>query len=224
MQILGLIPAYNESASVGAVIDSTIPFVDEVVVIDDASSDGTGEIGREHGATVISHAVNVGVGGALRTGYRYAIRNGYDVVVQIDGDGQHDPSYIPELLASLESNDVVIGSRYLNDSIRDYSPLRRLGIRFFTEAVNRLSQSEITDVTSGYRVYRTSVLRDIIHQSDKHWAVEQTLEAAKSGLQIEEVSVEMPTRSSGNSQFDVETFVMYPIRMTDIIFRILVFR
>jgi len=224
VNVVAVVPAYNEADTIGDVVASTREHVDEVVVVDDGSSDDTAAIARDHGATVVTHVVNTGVGGAVRTGYRYAIRNDYDFVAQVDGDGQHDPGYLPEMLAVAEDYDMVIGSRYLNESIRDYSFVRRAGITFFTWVVNVLGGIDITDVTSGFRVYRVSMLEEILHRSDKHWAVEQTLQAAEKGYRIYELSVEMPTREEGASQFDVETFVMYPVRMADTVLRILVFR
>ena len=224
VRTVAVIPAYNESGTIGPVIDNTAEYVDRVVVVDDGSSDGTAAIAREHGAVVIEHVFNTGVGGAVRTGYQYAIKHGYDWVVQIDADGQHDPAKIPELLATAEEYDMVIASRYLNESYRDYSATRNAGIRFFTRLVNGLGGIDITDVTSGFRVYRVSMLESILHRSDKHWAIEQTLEAAKQGFRIAEVSTEMPTREEGESQFTLETFALYPLRMTDTILRVLLFR
>lgn len=224
VNVVAVIPAYNESGTIGSVVTEAAPHVDEVVVVDDGSDDNTAEIARNHGATVVTHVINTGVGGAVRTGYRYAIRQGYDFVAQIDGDGQHDPAYLPELLAIAEDNDMVIGSRFLNDSINNYSFIRRTGIKFFTSVVNTFGGINITDVTSGYRIYRVSMLEEIIHRSNKHWAVEQTLQAANSEYTIQELSVEMPIREEGASQFDIETFVMYPVRMVDTIARVIVFR
>jgi glycosyltransferase involved in cell wall biosynthesis len=224
VRAVAVIPAYNEAETIGPVIDGTSEYVDEVVVVDDGSSDGTAGIAREHGARVLEHAFNTGVGGAVRTGYEFAIRNDYDFVVQVDADGQHDPAEIPRLLEVAEECDMVIGSRYLNGSYRDFSLVRRLGIQFFTGVVNLLGRAEITDVTSGFRVYRVAALADILHRSDSHWAVEQTLEAAKRGQRIEEVSIEMPPREAGDSQFTLDTFVLYPVRMVDTIVRVLVFR
>jgi glycosyltransferase involved in cell wall biosynthesis len=224
VQTVAVIPAYNEAETITDIIQQTREYVDEVVVVDDGSTDDTAEIARAQGATVIQHVINTGVGGALRTGYRYAIRQNYDFIVQIDADGQHDPAYIPMLLEEAEECDMVIGSRYLNESYQEYSPLRRLGIIFFTWVVNLLGRLNITDVTSGYRVYRVSALADIIHRSDDHWAVEQTLEAAKSDQRIKELSVEMPTREEGQSQFSIETFLLYPPKMLDVVVRVLIFR
>jgi glycosyltransferase involved in cell wall biosynthesis len=224
VRTVAVIPAYNESATIGDVLDSVQEHVDEIVVVDDASTDETVAVVKDRGVTVIEHVFNTGVGGALRTGYEYAIRYGFDVVVQVDADNQHDPGYIPDMLAAIEDNDLVIGSRYLNESYREYPLIRKLGISFFTRLVNLLGGIEVTDVTSGFRVYRTEVLAEIIHESNNHWAVEQTFEAAREGYRIEEVSVEMPTRQAGSSQFDLVTLLLYPTRMVDIILRIVIFR
>jgi glycosyltransferase involved in cell wall biosynthesis len=224
MQTVAVIPAYNEASTVGTVIRETDPYVDEVAVVDDGSTDDTLAVARAAGATVIKHAVNRGVGGAVRTGYRYAIRNDYELVIQIDADGQHDPSNLPALLDKAEENDMVIGSRYLNESFKDYSLVRRVGIRTFTALVNHLGGIEISDVTSGYRIYRVEMLANILHTADAHWAVEQTLSAAKSDYRISEVSVEIPVRETGESQFSIGTFLLYPARMTDTVFRILLYR
>jgi glycosyltransferase involved in cell wall biosynthesis len=224
VRTVAVIPAYNEAGTIGPVIDDTAEYVDRVVVVDDGSSDDTAAIARDRGAVVVEHVFNTGVGGAVRTGYQYAIRHDYDWVVQVDADGQHDPAKIPELLELAGDYDMVIASRYLNESYQDYSATRNAGIQFFTRLVNALGDIEITDVTSGFRVYRVSMLADILHRSDKHWAIEQTLEAAKGGYRITEVSTEMPTREEGESQFTLDTFALYPLRMTDTILRVLLFR
>ncbi|GAB3411757.1 glycosyltransferase family 2 protein [Haloparvum alkalitolerans] len=224
MRTVAVLPAYNEAETVGPVIEGTSEHVDEVVVVDDGSSDATAAVARDHGATVVEHVFNTGVGGAVRTGYQYAIRNDYDLVVQVDGDGQHDPAHIPRLLEAAEDADMVIASRYLNESFEEYGFVRRLGISFFTTVVNVLGGVDITDVTSGFRVYRVDALAEILHRSDRHWAVEQTLDAAKRDQRITEVSVAMPTREEGDSQFTLDTFVLYPLRMTDVVLRVLLFR
>jgi glycosyltransferase involved in cell wall biosynthesis len=224
VRTLAVIPAYNERETIGTVVDETGEFVDRVAVVDDGSTDETARIARDHGARVLEHVFNTGVGGAVRTGYRYAIEQDFDFVVQVDADGQHDPSQIPRLLSAAEDADMVIGSRYLNESFGEYSTVRKLGIRFFTRLVNVLGGVEITDVTSGFRVYRVDALESILHESDAHWAVEQTLEAARRDHEIVEVSTEIPTRSEGESQFTLETFVLYPLRMTDVALRVMLFR
>jgi len=221
---VAVVPAYEEAATVGRVVDGVTPHVDEVVVVDDASTDETAAVARAAGATVLEHTFNTGVGGAVRTGYRYAIEHGFDAVVQVDADDQHDPADVPRLLDALERVDMVIASRYRSDSHEEYPLTRDLGIRFFTRVVNGLGGVDVTDVTSGFRAYRVSMLREVIHRGDRHFAVEQTLEAAKRGYEIGEVSAEMPTRETGQSQFTVDTLLLYPLRMTDAILRVLLFR
>lgn len=224
MNAVAVVPAHNETETIGRVIDRTSRHVGDVVVVDDASTDGTAAVARNHGASVIEHTINTGVGGALRTGYRYAIRENYEYMIQIDGDGQHDPSYIPDLLAAATEHDMVIGSRYLNESYERYPWIRRLGIRFFTSLINRLGGIEITDVTSGYRVYQVAALEQIVHRTDTHWAIEQTLDAAKQDFRLNEISVEMPVRKTGRSHLTPDLLFVYPLRMTDAILRVLVFR
>lgn len=224
-RVIAIIPAYNEEATVAEVVRSVQEHVPNVLVVDDASCDRTAQVAREAGAVVVSHVLNRGVGAALRTGYRYALECGFDVIVQIDADGQHDPRYIPELLQALNGGcDVVIGSRFLNESYREHSWVRRVGIRFFTWVGNRLGGANITDITSGYRAYRAEALKRLGRHPDRHWAVEQTLEAARKRLKIREISVKMPARQKGKSQFTLGTFLGYPLRMLDSILRVLLFR
>lgn len=224
-RIVAVIPAYNEADNIGSVIENTRNYVDKVVVVDDQSSDETIHVAREHGADVITHPLNMGVGAAIHTGYQIAIRENFDIVIQIDGDGQHDPSFIPDILDCMQERDadMVIGSRWLNDSHKDYSLVRRTGIRFFTWEVNLLEGTNITDVTSGFRAYCVDMLEDLGRTENSHWALEQTLEAARKGYDIEEVSVPMPTETNG-SQFDLGTFVKYPVRMILTTLKVLVFR
>ena len=223
--VAAIVPAYNESDSIRGVISSIRPYVDDVIVINDSSTDGTEEIAKKCADRVVTHPKNMGVGGAVHTGYLAAARSGYDIVVQIDADGQHDPSYIPQMVDLIEDEeaDMVIGSRWLNESYQQYSFLRRLGIRFFTREVNMIAGINITDVTSGYRAYRTSKLEDLGRPANSHWAVEQTLEAARRDWNIKEISVPMPPSVEG-SQFDLETFLKYPPRMALTTLKVLLFR
>ena len=223
--VAAIIPAYNEARSLRDVILSTSVHVDDVIVIDDSSTDTTKKIAREHADSVITHPKNMGVGGAVHTGYLAAVRSGYDTVVQIDADGQHDPSYIPKLVGPIheEKADMVIGSRWLNESHQQYSLPRRLGIRFFTHEANMIAGTNISDVTSGFRAYRVSKLKKLGRPANSHWALEQTLEAARKEWQIEEVSVPMPPAVDG-SQFDLETFLKYPPRMALTTLKVLLFR
>jgi glycosyltransferase involved in cell wall biosynthesis len=224
MKTCAIIPAYNEAASIGRVIQTTKPYVDIVFVVNDCSLDSTAEIARQNGAHVICHSTNHGIGRTLQTGYDAAISNGYDYIVQIDGDNQHDPKYIPELLNLGQNCDMVIGSRFLNSSHKDFPFIRRLGIRFFTLITNLLGNANITDVTSGYRVYKTEGLIKLSRLSSRHWAIEQTIEACKKGLVIKELSVIMPVRNAGESQFSLAIYALYPFRMIAVIVRVMLFR
>jgi len=223
--VVAIIPAYNENDSIEEVIQETKPYVDKVIIINDASRDATEAVASKHADGVVTHKQNIGVGGAVHTGYQVAIREGFDTVIQIDGDGQHDPSYIPELLAVMEEEeaDMVIGSRWLNGSHEEYSPVRRAGIRFFTFEANVLGGLSITDVTSGFRAYDVDMLCDLRRPNSSHWALEQTLEASRKGYSITEVSVPMTPATEG-SQFDLGTLLAYPPRMVLITLKVLLYR
>lgn len=223
--VLAVIPAYNEAGTLAEVIAGARRHVDAVVVVDDASDDETAAIAREHADGVVSHPENLGVGGAVHTGYRLAVEENYDRLVQLDGDGQHDPAHIPELLAAMDETgaEMVVGSRWLNDSYADYSLLRRAGIRFYTAEANLLGGLDVTDVTSGYRAYDVEMLADLERPAHEHWALEQTLEIARKGYDIEEISVPMPPETEG-SQFDASTYARYPVRMALTTLKVLVFR
>lgn len=221
-EVAAIIPAYNEEKTVGAIIKSTKKHVDSVIVIDDGSSDNTLSISKKYADDVIVHEENYGIGRAVWTGYIKAIEEEYNIVIQVDSDGQHDPSYIPKLLHILEEEDadMVIGSRWLNKSHEEFSMIRRIGIRFFTAEVNLIASTNITDVTSGFRAYRISLLQGLSRPDDHHWALRQTLESGLKNYVIKEVSVPMPPEAN-NSQFDLETSVKYPLRMMLITIKVL---
>lgn len=225
MKTIAVIPAQNEEHTIYEVVTQVNQYVEEVVVVDDGSTDATKARAREAGALVISHPLNRGVGAAQRTGYRIALQKNPDYIVQIDGDFQHDPTYIPALLEQCQKGyDMVIGSRFLNPSHKNYTVARRSGITFFTWVANFVGSLTVTDVTSGFRCYRASALAQLSPLPDRHWALEQTLEAAKKNMKITEVSVEMPVREKGFSQFDVKTYALYPFRMVECVIKVLLFR
>lgn len=224
-RVMALIPAYNEEKTIGGVVRKTMDHVDEVVVVDDGSSDDTRLVAEDAGARVIQLVFNLGIGGAQMTGYRYAVRNSYDIIAQLDSDGQHDPSYIPDMVMKIEEGcDMVIGSRFLNASHKKYSPVRVAGIRFFSVVARYLGGTHIKDITSGYRVYRVEALKRLSELPAKSWAVEQTLEAMKRGLTLREVSVPMPVRRTGQSQFNLKKFIRYPFYVVERITRVLIWR
>jgi len=156
-----LIPAYNAQNTLGDVLREVLPLQIDTVVINDGSSDETQRIARESGAQVLAHPFNLGKGAALRTGFRYLLGKGYDIVITLDADGQHDPSEIPFLLKVFGSvrPDILIGSRA--EEFGKMTFLRRFWNRLGARAVTRLCHSDITDSQSGYRVIETAVLKDM---------------------------------------------------------------
>ena len=161
--ILVLIPAYNEAPRIGAVVAGVRRALTraEVVVIDDGSSDGTARQARAAGATVLSLPMNLGYGDALRTGYEYALASGAQVVVQLDADGQHDPSSITTLLDAMADRDagVVIGCRFAGSGDYRMPMLRRIGSRLFSAILRLLTGRRFHDPTSGFQAIRRSALR-----------------------------------------------------------------
>ena len=135
MKVCTIIPACNEAKAIAGVLQETKKYVDEMFVVDDGSTDNTAEIARECGATVIQHLTRRGAGAALQSGYDIASSNGFEYVLQMDADGQHDPKYIPEMLRLVRECDMVIASRFLNNSYQSYPFVRKLGISFFTFVV-----------------------------------------------------------------------------------------
>ena len=163
MKILVLIPAFNEAACISGVIADirrVVPDYD-ILVVNDGSSDETAPIAKASGATVISHPFNMRYGVTIQTGYKYAFANGYDYIVQIDADGQHDPGCIPELLKPVLAGetDFALGSRFLGGG--SYKPgwARAIGMAFFRVLVSWRTGMRITDSTSGYQAFNRNVIR-----------------------------------------------------------------
>ena len=166
---IALIPAYNEGKRIGQVIEEIkriLPGID-VLVIDDGSTDECRQRAMEAGAKVISHPFNLGYGSALQSGYKYALKEGYETIVQMDGDGQHDPSFIPDLLAVVQGDeaDIAIGSRFLKNEKRESNGrsyrvpfTRRVGMKLFGSISSFLIRQQVTDSTSGYQAMDRRVL------------------------------------------------------------------
>lgn len=162
-KVLIVVPAYNEGKTVAEVVSDirrNVPSAD-ILVVDDGSSDDTGRIARGNGALTITHPYNLGYGAALQTGYKYAFKRGYNYVVQLDGDGQHEPSCIPDLLRELKgsSADIVIGSRFLDKRSYKVPVTRMIVIRVFRSIIFLLTRQKITDPTSGFQALNRDVAR-----------------------------------------------------------------
>jgi hypothetical protein len=157
-----IIPAFNEEKQLASVIESIRKYSDvDIVVIDDGSGDRTAEIARKAGAFVIRHSFNMGYGVALQTGYKYALGNDYEYLLQIDGDGQHDPFYIPAFFSMLEKReyDLVIGSRFLKNSTDQTGIFKLTGIKLFRQIIKVITGKKITDPTSGYQCMNRRVFQ-----------------------------------------------------------------
>jgi glycosyltransferase involved in cell wall biosynthesis len=226
MKVCAVIPAYNEAATIGEVIRETKKYIATIFVVDNGSTDNTAEIARDRGAQVIDCSAKRGYGAAQYAGQQVAMQNGFDYILQVDADGQHDPIYIPKLLEAAQGGnyDIVLGSRFLGDSYKNLSLVRKIGIVFYSKVVSFLGRAKITDVTSGFKVYKASSLRRLNKPSDVNPAVEQMLEIAKRGMTIKEIAVEMPARSAGESDFNSTKFALYPFKAIWLILKVMLSR
>jgi glycosyltransferase involved in cell wall biosynthesis len=213
---LAIVPAYNEEGMVGRVVRDirrAAPGFD-VLVVDDGSTDDTAAEARTEGATVISHPFNLGIGGAVQTGFKYALREGYDVAAQVDGDGQHKPGYLPDLLAKLRTKgdqaDMVCGSRFRGDPGYRVPLGRRLGNLIFSLVLTAICRRRITDPTSGFRITNRRGIelfaRDYPHDYPE---VEAILMLHSHRLRIHEVPVRMNARGFGRSSIDYPRSAYY---------------
>ncbi len=187
--MLVVVPAWNEQASVGAVVRELLALGSppDVLVVDDGSGDRTSRAAAEAGAAVCRLPFNLGVGGAMRTGYRYAVREGYDVVVQVDADGQHDPKYIPRLIEGLEDADVVVGARFAGEGEYAVRGPRRWAMRLLARVLSRLAHQPLSDVTSGFRaVNRRGIRVFAVHYPSEYLGdtVESLVIAVRTGCRV----------------------------------------
>ena len=212
-----VIPAIDEAETVGAVVAAVRVGCPDctILVVDDGSTDDTAALASRAGALVASHAVNLGVGGAMRTGFQYAFRNGHDAVVQVDGDGQHPESQIGILLEGLESSDIVIGARFGSDHDYPIGFVRRLAIRILSRAVSIHCKTRLTDVTSGFRAAGPRAIRLFASHYPIEYlgdTVESLVLAGKVGLTIREVPVAMEERRSGRPSQSPFAATMHLVR------------
>jgi hypothetical protein len=200
-----LIPAYNEAENIGVVLDQMPKEVcgvaTEVLVVDDGSRDGTGDVAAEHGAPVARHVTNRGGGAALRTGYRLMVESGALIVVTLDADGQHLPSEMPRLVEPVLSGevDVAHGSRVLGHADRN-TRARELGIVFFNRLVSFITRTHVTDCSNGYRAVRTTVLPQLVLRQEQFHTSEFMIEAIKRGVPAKEIPITVEQRLHGHSK------------------------
>jgi glycosyltransferase involved in cell wall biosynthesis len=216
---LAIVPAWNEQDSVGttvAEIFATNPDLD-VLVVDDGSSDRTAQLARAAGAEVCVLPFNLGVGGAMRAGYRYALRHGYEVAVQVDADGQHDPRYVKALLDALDDGaDVVIGARFARegDPYRVRGP-RRWAMVFLATVLSKLAGTRLTDVTSGFRAANVRAIRVFAAHYPAEYlgdTVESLVIAIRTGHVVAQVPVDMRVRTAGKASASPARAAVYLVR------------
>ncbi|NHM33952.1 glycosyltransferase family 2 protein [Neobacillus terrae] len=222
MKILAIVPAFNEEEGLKqlAVKFKNIDLVD-ILVINDCSNDHTSALGKKLGFNVIDLPCNLGIGGAVQTGYRYAWEHGYDIAIQVDGDGQHNPAYINDLIRSIKEGtaDLVIGSRYLKKEGFQSTSLRRAGIRYLSFLINLLEKKRITDPTSGFRACNRKVIEQFsIRYPHDYPEPESIAYLLRNNFRIKEVPVIMNERIGGKSSITSFQSVYYMIKVSLAIF------
>ena len=206
-QTLIVLPALNEAETIEAVIREVLECLPgvAVLVVDDGSTDATGQLASQCGANVATLPFNLGVGGAMRLGFRYALEHGFRNVVQIDADGQHDPRNVPALLAELEDHDLVIGARFSGEGEYAVKGPRKWAMKVLSATLTRLAKVPLADTTSGFKA---SGPRAVLLFSDHYPAeylgdtVEALVIASRSGFRITQVPVSMRPRAGGTPSHD----------------------
>jgi glycosyltransferase involved in cell wall biosynthesis len=202
--LLIIVPAWNEQATVAAVIDEihrTIPEAD-VLVVNDGSTDRTSDVATSAGATVLELPINLGVGGAMRAGYKYAFRNGYEHTVQLDADGQHDPAEVSRLLATMAEDrcDIVIGARFAGVGSYHVRGPRKWSMTVLSTVLSRVCGTRLTDTTSGFKACNRRAVRLFAANYPAEYlgdTVESLVIAARAGLVVRQTGVAMRERAGG---------------------------
>lgn len=199
---LVIVPAYNEREALPAVLAelrAAVPEAD-VLVVSDGSTDGTAAVAREAGVLVLELPLNLGVGGAMRAGFRFAVRHGYQAAVQVDGDGQHDPTDIATVLAALAEADVVIGARFAGRGDYVARGPRRWAMTMLARTLSRVAGTRLTDTTSGFRAANRRAIELFAANYPAEYlgdTVESLVIACRAGLQVRQVPVVMRVRAGG---------------------------
>jgi glycosyltransferase involved in cell wall biosynthesis len=216
---LAIVPAYNEAGAIEAVI-SELRECDpelEIVVVDDGSADATATRAAKAGAVVVRLPFNLGIGGAMQTGYQYAREHGFDLAIQVDGDGQHDPREIAVLIEPILAGeaDMAVGSRFAGERRYRAPFARRIGIQLFARVVSLIVRERVTDTTSGFRaVNRRGIALFAVDYPHDYPEVETTVLVHKYRLRMVEVPVAMRTRAAGQSSITVFQSVYYMIKVS----------
>ena len=219
MKKIIIIPAYNEEENiektVNAIQKSAQGF--DYVIINDCSIDNTRKICEEKGFNIVNLPINLGIGGAVQTGYKYAYENGYDVAVQVDGDGQHDPEFLSTMAEYLIEHrvDMVIGSRFIEKKGFQSSITRRMGIKFFSGLIKVLTGKTITDPTSGLRMIGRNVMEIFSQDYPRDYPEPESIVAVlRKNMKREEIPVVMLERQGGVSSISPKKSIYYMVKVT----------
>ena len=217
MKKLVIIPAFNEEGNLEKTIKDIKDNAPDYVIINDCSTDKTLEMCRRHGFSYLNLPVNLGIGGAVQTGYRYAYYHGYDIAVQFDGDGQHSASHLEDMVTTLidTESDMVIGSRFIEKEGFQSSGLRRIGIKYFTGLIKLLTGKKITDPTSGMRMVNKKLLEKFTDEYPKDYPEpESVVTILSEKYKVTEIPVVMNEREEGVSSISLKNSVYYMIKVS----------
>jgi len=219
MKKLIIIPAFNEQESILSTIENIKKGAPEFdyIVVNDCSKDNTLNICRQNKVHVLDLPVNLGIGGAVQTGYLYALKNGYDVAVQLDGDGQHDAHFLEYMFKIMEDKeaDMVIGSRFIDNQGFQSSGVRRIGIKFFTVLIRLLFGRNITDATSGMRMCNRKTIELFVKSYPRDYPEPETVcRLLRKKYKVVEVPVVMKERVGGVSSISLKRSIYYMIKVT----------
>lgn len=214
-----IIPAYNEQENIKNVVNNIKKLHPEMdyLIVNDGSTDETEKICRLNHFQFISLPINLGIGGAVQAGYRYALQNDYDIAIQMDGDGQHDPQYLDRLIEPIAANRVnaTIGSRFLEREGFQSSGTRRLGIKILSGLIYICTGTKIKDVTSGYRAVDRNLIKIYVsNYSLDYPEPEAIVTAVVHGMKIQEVPVVMRERMAGKSSIDLKKSIYYMVKVS----------
>ncbi|WP_026264253.1 glycosyltransferase family 2 protein [Arthrobacter sp. 135MFCol5.1] len=201
-RVLVIMPAWNEADCVGATVAEVLSLDEpyDVLVVNDGSTDGTPDLAAAAGATVLNLPFNLGVGGAMRAGFKYAQRLGYRQVIQVDADGQHDPRNIREVLNGLDSADISIGARFADRGDYTVKGPRKWAMKLLATVLTKLARTPLTDVTSGFRAGNSRAIAQYLDHYPAEYlgdTIDSLVVAIRSGLKVTQVPVEMRPRQGG---------------------------
>lgn len=219
MKKLIIIPAYNESANIENTVKDIVNNAPDFdyVIINDCSTDNTLEICERNGFNVVNLPLNLGIGGAVQTGYRYAYNNSYDIAVQVDGDGQHDPAFLEKMAETMlaENADMLIGSRFIEKEGFQTSRARRMGITYFSWLIKLFTRKKITDPTSGLRMINSDIIKVFAESYPRDYPEpESVVHVIRLGRNVKEIPVIMRERQGGKSSIRFFSSIYYMIKVT----------